>query len=170
MIDMPRGGGGAGRALSLGGRAAAGLRAARRERAAPALWQTALLGDRPMPPWDGQTWDWPEGHLGEYFFGDPYAYDDEPRRADAERQATPPRYPDQATLASPGPHDEPARPQPHPGDVPGPASPDPHDESCPPSPSDEADRFIDAMRAYTDAFITAMSRPALAPAGASAGW
>jgi hypothetical protein len=144
MIDMTIGGGAAGLALFLGWLAAAWLLAARRERAAPALWQTALLGDRPMPPWDGQTWDWPEGHLGEYFFGDPYAYDDEPRPAD------------QATLASPGPYDEPARPQPYPGD-------DPYLD-------DEADRFIQAMRDHTDAFITAMSRPALAPAGAGTGW
>jgi hypothetical protein len=147
MIDMTIGGGAAGLALFLGWLAAAWLLAARRERAAPALWQTALLGDRPMPPWDGQTWDWPEGHLGEYFFGDPYAYDDEPRPAAPA---------DQTTLASPGPYDEPARPQPYPGD-------DPYLD-------DEADRFIQAMRDHTDAFITAMSRPALAPAGASAGW
>jgi hypothetical protein len=144
MIDMTIGGAAA-LALFLGGLAAAWLLAARRERAAPALWQTALLGDRPMPPWDGQTWDWPEGHLGEYFFGDPYAYDDD----------------DQTTLASPGPYDEPARPNPYPGDVPLPDTP---------TLDDEADRFIQAMREYTDAFITAMSRPALTPAGAGTGW
>jgi hypothetical protein len=102
-------------------------------------WQAAI-DNAALPPWDGQTWDWPEGGLADYFFG-----------ADGQ----PPAYAD-GGQATPVPSDPPDGPIP-----PGPALP------C---LDDEADRFIQAMRDRTDAFITAMSRPALAPAGSAPGW
>jgi resuscitation-promoting factor RpfC len=171
MIDNMHvmiGGGLAALALLLGWVAVAWLLAARRERAAPALWSTALVGDRPMPEWDGQTWDWPEGHLGEYIFGDQYA--------GHGGQPEPP-------LARPcQPHDAPVRPNPSPGgqSAPGPDGPHQHQAHDEPIhhgayqrelfPDDETDRYIDAMRDWTTAFITAMSQPALAPAGSPPGW
>jgi len=141
------------------------------------LWQTALTGGRPMPEWDGQTWelDWPEGHLAEYFFGD-----NRGGYAASGRAETSLPYPGGLPVPDPyqpGPgrqatsvHGEP--PLPDSGDVAYPPVPFPDDDPhrSDPFPDDETGRFIEAMRARTDWFITAMSQPQPAWAGQAAGW